>query len=381
VTGIALALVALLFAAVPAVLFGINLRLYRVPPAAGLRPQALSILIPARNEEGTIGAAIEAALASSRTDFEVLVLDDGSEDRTAAVVQAIAERDARVRLVKGAPLPAGWCGKQHACAALAREARHPLLAFIDADVRLRSGGLDRAAAFLAQARADLASGIPRQETGSLMERLVIPLMHFLLLGFLPVARMRAVRHRAYGAGCGQLFLARREAYEQAGGHGAIRASLHDGLTLPRAFRDAGLVTDLFDATEVATCRMFGGAAALWRGLARNAGEGLAAPAMIVPASAILLAGQVLPFLLLAAWPLVEPLAAGLAALAAALALYPRLAGRRRFHQPLSGALLHPLGIAVLVAIQWYAFLCSLSGRPSLWRGRVYPPAGGNRRSG
>lgn len=65
----------------------------------------------------------------------------------------------------------------------------------------------------------LSAASPQQETGSLLERLVIPLIHFILLGFLPLRRMRESRHPAYAAGCGQLFLTRRNAYERMGGHG------------------------------------------------------------------------------------------------------------------------------------------------------------------
>ena len=112
--------------------------------------------------------------------------------------------------------------------------------------------------------------------------------------------MRRSRHPAYAAGCGQLFLARRSAYEAAGGHAAIQASLHDGITLPRAFRAAGFRTDLCDLTEIATCRMYQTAGDVWRGLAKNATEGWHRPRMILPATAILLGGQVLPLVLLAA---------------------------------------------------------------------------------
>jgi hypothetical protein len=166
------------------------------------------------------------------------------------------------------------------------------LAFVDADVRLAPDALARLAAFLRSGGADLISGVPEQETGTFAERLVIPLIHFLLLGFLPLHRMRASRHPAYGSGCGQLFMARRDAYEKMGGHAAIRNSLHDGLTLPRAFRQAGLMTDICDVTRLASCRMYRGFAELWNGLAKNATEGLAAPATIVPATVPLLGGQV-----------------------------------------------------------------------------------------
>jgi cellulose synthase/poly-beta-1,6-N-acetylglucosamine synthase-like glycosyltransferase len=117
---IGLAGVACILALIPALLFHRNLRLYAEPPFpktenAGA-PPAVSVLIPARNEQAAIRAAVEHALASDHVRLEVVVLDDHSEDNTAAIVQGIAARDARVRLVPAPPLPAGWCGKQHACA-------------------------------------------------------------------------------------------------------------------------------------------------------------------------------------------------------------------------------------------------------------------------
>jgi hypothetical protein len=254
---------------------------------------------------------------------------------------------------------------------LLTQASQPLLVFIDADVRLAPQGLARMVAFLSSRGASLASGFPQQETGTLAERLVLPLMHFLLLGFLPMARMRKTRHPAFGAGCGQLFITSHEAYSKAGGHGAIRRSLHDGLTLPRAFRTAGLVTDLFDATPVAMCRMYRSARELWWSVTKNASEGLAAPATILPATAILLGGQVLPLALFAAVSLMNPLALGLAMLGTAASYYPRLIAVRRFRQPLIGAPLHPIGILALLAMQWYAFGHALLGRPATWKGRAY----------
>jgi hypothetical protein len=256
---------------------------------------------------------------------------------------------------------------------LAGLASHPILAFLDADVRLDLQGLSRAVAFLEESGADLVSGVPCQETGTLLEKLLIPLIHFILLGFLPLGRMRASRHPAYGAGCGQLFLARREAYDWAGGHAAIRETLHDGIRLPRAFRTAGLATDLFDATDVAACRMYRSARDVWSGLAKNAVEGLAAPRTIVPATVLLFGGQVMPLLLCVAGlaGLISPAALALAVLATAAAYGPRLAAVRRFRQSALGAILHPLGVTLFLVIQWYALLRWLIGKPATWKGRGY----------
>ncbi len=374
-----LIITSVLFAIVPAWLFRANLRDYAPPPRppSGQGFPPVSVLIPARNEETTIGDAVRAALQSQGIELEVVVLDDHSADRTAAIVKQLIATDERVRLVTTPELPAGWCGKQHACWVLAREARHPLLLFIDADVRLVLDALARMTAFVSASGADLASGIPHQETVSLLEKLVIPLVHFILLGFLPIRRMRRSRQPSFAAGCGQLFIARAKAYHRCGGHSVIRDTLHDGLKLPRAFRAAGLKTDLFDATDLATCRMYRTAGEVWSGLAKNAGEALAAPALIGPMTAVLLGGQVLPVILLllgfSSWP--EPWPkwqTALALVATIAAYYPRVAAASRYRQSLLGAILHPLGILILLAIQWFAFLCNALGRPATWKGRRYP---------
>jgi hypothetical protein len=370
-----LALTALVLAAIPCGLFLLNLLVYR--PIASRKStieNSVSILIPARNEERNIRTTLEAVLANRGCDFEVVVLDDHSTDRTAAIVNDLARRHERVRLESAPALPAGWCGKQHACFALAKQARYPLLVFIDADVRLATDALARMVVFMQRSGADLASGVPRQELGTFSDRLLLPLIHFILLGFLPMHAMRRTRLPAFAAGCGQLFIARRDAYKRCGGHAMLRDSLHDGIKLPRVFRRAGFRTDLFDATDIATCRMYPTNAETWRGLGKNATEGLAAPGTIVPMTALLLGGQVLPFVLLAFAPMLSTSGLMLAAFATAIACVPRLIAIRTFRQPLGAALLHPLGVLALLAIQWHALVRHLAGKPSVWKGRAYSPA-------
>lgn len=361
-------------AAIPALMFLNNLRHFRVaPPIPSGPPPRVSVLIPARNEERNIGPALNAVTASEHVVLEVIVLDDHSEDRTAEIVRNIGATDSRVRLETAPPLPDGWCGKQHACAVLSGIATQDILVFMDADVRLRPDALARTVAFLDESGAALVSGFPEGITITPAEKLVIPLLHFILLGFLPIGWMRRSVKPWYSAGCGQLFAARRTPYEEVGGHGAIRSSRHDGLTLPRVFRAAGYRTDIFDATDIASCRMYGSLVEVWEGLAKNATEGLGAPGRIVPFTFMLLGGQVLPAFILpvsllqgAAWPAVL-----LSALALAFAYVPALVAVSRFGRPLSGALLHPVGVALLVAVQWHALVRQLLHRPAAWKGRTY----------
>jgi glycosyltransferase involved in cell wall biosynthesis len=382
-----LAILCVAFAALPAGLFLANLRLFQPPPQRQPQPGEdadpratrpwISVLIPARNEEDGIAAAVESVLASQGVNLEVVVMDDQSEDRTAQVVRDIAQRDERVRLETAPALPAsGWCGKQHACHALSKSASHDLMVFLDADVRLSSDALERAIAFLRSSGAALVSGFPRQETGTLGEKLLIPLIHFVLLGFLPLQVMRTNKQVGLGAGCGQFILVDKAAYEAVGGHGHdwVRPSLHEGIKLPRAFRSADYHTDLFDATDLVSCRMYRGFAQTRRGLAKNATEGMGSPGQIGFWTLMLGLGQVapLPLLILAASLGVGPWTLGLLGLATILAYLPRLISVGRFRQPLIGAILHPLGVLLLLAIQWQALIRQKLGKPAAWRGRSYP---------
>ena len=362
-----------------------NLALYRTPPRLAppdARPGPVSVLIPARDEERGIGEALRAVLATRDVQIEVVVLDDDSRDATATIVADIAAEDARVRLVRGRALPAGWCGKQHACARLAALASHPVLLFVDADVRLAPEAVARAGAALERSGAALVSGFPRQLVGTPLERLLIPLMHFLLLAYLPIDAMRRTVMPGFGAGCGQFMMVRRDAYVRLGGHAVIRASLHDGLLLPRAFRAGGFSTELIDLTTLASCRMYHSAIEVWRGLRKNAVEGIAAPGVLGVMTTLLLVGQVLPFVLFslacALAPLgaltVEPALLARLLVACALVLGTRLALAARFRTPAASALAHPVGVLVLLAIQWQARLRSRAGVGDSWKGRAYRPA-------
>jgi len=363
----ALGYVLLALALLPAALATKNLADWR--GAAPHRPEGndlVSILIPARNEAGHIGAALDAALASEGVPFEILVMDDGSTDATGAIAGSYAERDPRVRLLAAPPLEDGWTGKVHACHHLARSAGGTHFLFVDADVRLQP----HAAAFLlghAQAsRAALVSAVPRQVMGTLGELLTVPTVNFLLLGYLPMGFMRRSLDPGLGAACGQLVLVERDAYVASGGHGAIRALLHDGLQLARLFRRNGFMTDLVPGNGLASCRMYGGLREAWAGFSKNAHEGMATRAGLPVWTALLLGGQVLPFALLAFHPSVPVV------LAAVLSLGTRAIVTAAVRENPLSIPLHPFTILVGLGIQWSALLRIGAGRRAGWKGRLYP---------
>ena len=186
-------------AVIPAALFLRNLSLYAPLPRRSADraragpcsfPRATKNAISARRSARFCGANTSISKSSCSTTARPIAPPRSSRE--------IAQSDPRVRLETAAPLPAGWCGKNFACHQLAQLARHPLLVFMDADVRIsRPDSLARLAEFIEQSGAALVSGVPREETRGLMEKLIIPLIHFVLLGFLPLRRMRSRNRPAF----------------------------------------------------------------------------------------------------------------------------------------------------------------------------------------
>ena len=132
------------------------------------------------------------------------MLDDDSSDATARDRRCVrGSRRSRATTPRRAAEPGAW-GKPIACARLAEAARGDELVFMDADVRLERGALRRLSAELERSGAALLSGVPRQITLDFGERLIVPLIHFVLLGFLPLLAMRTSVHPGFGVACGQL---------------------------------------------------------------------------------------------------------------------------------------------------------------------------------
>lgn len=333
----------------------------------------ISVLIPARNEAHRIAPLLDSVLASEGVDCDLCVLDDESQDDTAAIVQAYSERHANVRLIPGKPVPPGWSGKQFACYQLANEAVYDELVFLDSDVSLATDALCRAVTQRRRTNVDLLSGFPRQRVVTIGEQMLIPLIHVILLCFLPFGLMRWTRMVGAAAGCGQFFLTTKKAYKASGGHGSIRQSLHDGIMLPRAYRKSGLKTDLFDASDIAECRMYVSFEETWSGLLKNASEGFAKMPLLPVMTIIMLLAFVCPVLCAAAmaFGFLDRDSSVLVVTALVVSYLPRAVCCFKFDRAWLAFWLHPVSIVLFLIIQWTALIRKSRGQAVQWRQRHY----------
>lgn len=340
-------------------------------PAPARFPRA-SILVPARNEEDNIEGCVRSLLAQDYPDFEVLVLNDDSGDRTRSILAAL-DGEPRLRVLIGKPLPPDWLGKHWACHQLAQAAAGDLLLFTDADTRHHPQTLRDAVAALHVERADLLSALPRQIVGSWAERLIVPIIPWSLFALIPLALAHRLRRTSLVVAVGQYMLFRREAYDRSGGHAAVRQNAVDDIALARRIVSQGLRWRLVDGGGRIECRMYRNLGHVMEGLSKNlfAAFDYGWPQFLFVWTWMGLVFVIWPMLLgLGLLGVMLPgfsLEAAVVAAAGSIGLW--LIVTRRFSLPAYLALLYPISMALTVIIAFRSMVLTLTGRAT-WRGRT-----------
>ncbi|MEM1348808.1 MAG: glycosyltransferase family 2 protein [Myxococcota bacterium] len=335
--------------------------------------QKISILIPARNEEATIGQCVHAALASEHPLHEVLVFDDGSTDRTPEILAQLAARDDRLKVIQGHGLPDGWVGKPHACHNLAKHATGDVLFFVDADTFLDPSGVARVVGMMRDMRAQVVTAVPRQITRSWPERLILPLLHMTYTSWFPLVLTHLSEDPRFLAANGQILAIARAEYDRIGGFESVKRAVVDDMALCRRVKSTGSRVVFADGFHIASCRMYTSAREVWEGFSKNIYPGLgASPVALAVVLILYFTAFVLPYLM---WPLgllyaPQIVGAALAGIGVNLAL--RFVLALRFRQPPEGLLVHPAAVVGLLAIAVNSWRWHRAGQIK-WSGRVYAP--------
>jgi chlorobactene glucosyltransferase len=342
---------------------------------------ALSIVVPARNEERQIERCIRSLLAQRYADFEVILVDDRSEDRTRAIADGLAREDRRLTILAGEPLPEGWVGKSWALAQGARAARGAWLLFTDADTEHEPLAAGSAARCAIDRGYDVVSLLTDQETIGIAERVFLPTILFtILLGIGALDDVNDPRKPQVAIFNGQYILVSRLAYEAIGGHAAVRDEIAEDLELARRFkRDGRYRIFLAGAGGLVRTRMYRSFGEIWEGFVKNFALGARGSPARAAAGVTLLAcvSPLTPLMLLALLATRRWSGAGALALSTAtVSAIAELGLRRMRFRPGSGLAL-PVGLSVVFAIFATSAARMLSGRGVNWRGRRYD--GGFRR--
>ncbi len=303
----------------------------------------------------------------------MIVVDDRSHDDTAAIVARIAAEDSRVRLIDGAPLPAGWVGKPWALHQGAQHARGEWLLFTDADTIHEPNAATAAIVYARAHNIDALSVLTEQLMVTPAEWMLLPSILWTIafsIGSLDAINDPASESALFN---GQYILVLRRVYEAIGGHEAVRNEIAEDLELARLFkRDGRFRSALVGANGLVRVRMYRSLPEIWEGFVKNfwvgardqrtlSAIGIALLACISPLTPLAL----IVALALHAW--IAAVALGLAMCAAIAGAWP---GMYRLGLGVASSLYLPFGIAFVVAIFLTSVVRHARGGVT-WRGRRY----------
>lgn len=351
--------------------------------SSGVATRLVSVIVPARNEAANIETCLRSLTRSEGVDFEIIVVDDRSDDGTADLARSVPPGLARrVLVLAGADLPEDWLGKPWACAQGAAAAEGDLLLFTDADTRHGVQLLTRAVAGLEQDGADLLTVMGHQLLETFWERLVQPQIFLMMLLRYPrLEQMAKDAHWRHGIANGQYMLFRRAAYDALGGHESVRDEVAEDLALAQRVKRSGRQLRIRRADSDLATRMYRSLPHMVEGWSKNLVMGglqsvppalrpLAIPASLAMGVCLWIAPPVA--LLAALAGAGGDLLLTWSATATAVGVLVWTAFSLLMGVSPAYGLLHPLGACVASAILLRSWL---RGRNVEWKGRRYrlPP--------
>lgn len=319
----------------------------------------VSVLIPARNEEGNIGRLLGSLVKNFRVR-EIVVLDDNSEDRTEKIVLEYCHIHQHVKLVKGSLLPVGWLGKNYACHQLARHAQGKYWLFIDADVELVPGAVEAAVGRMKKEKLSLLSIFPDQEMSTTGEKLVVPFMHYLLLSLLPLRLVARSQRPSLAAANGQFMMFDADSYDRNHWHEQVKDKVVEDVEIMREVKRRGLKGEVLLGNGLVKCRMYGSGAEAVKGFSKNLLPGLGnIPALVAYFLLICWLWPIVVFIDQRVWliPLI------IAALA--IRIFISMLGNQSV---LLNVILHPLQLVAFSCVAVNSVYLHLSGNVT-WKGR------------
>lgn len=329
------------------------------------KQQIVSVLIPARNEEKNIKKCLTGLLHQDFPNYEIIVLDDESNDNTFATVQEIQKDNPKIRLIQGGTLPAGWIGKNWACHQLSQIAQGNILIFTDADNFHATHAIKNTVGWMEHLGIGMFSAFPQQITKTFSEKLIVPIIDLLLYTSLVLWLTYHSKFSSLAAANGQWLAFTREAYKKIGGHQAVCKQIVEDVELSRLAKKQGIKILTTAGTDVVFARMYTSFREVWEGFSKNL-FGLVSNKTVH--FLVILLGlyfvYVLPFLLVyvSKFQIIS-------IMAIILILILRLILSLRFKHPLLYSLLfHPISIFLTILIGLNSFLKINFGK-IVWKDR------------
>jgi len=241
-------------------------------PPAGNYPK-VSILIAARNEEKNLAAALQSVLQQDYDDFEILVVNDRSTDRTGEILDRIARENSSVHPIRMTALPKGWLGKNHALFRAAQESSGELLLFTDADVVMHPATLRKAVHYLLSRQLDHVTISPAVKMPGALLNLFAGFFNMAFFMYTQPWKVRDPRSDKF-IGIGAFNLIRTATYRAIGTHQAIAMRPDDDMKLGKLVKKRGFKSEFLHGTRMIHVEWYDSLGAVIKGLEKNIFAGL-----------------------------------------------------------------------------------------------------------
>lgn len=347
---------------------------YKLPESFLKERPLISILIPARNEEDNIKRCINSLLKQDYDNLEILVLDDGSIDRTAEIVSELTKKDARIRLYYGKPLARGWLGKSYACQQLAGRAEGQYLLFVDADTLHFPTSVSSAIACLLKYKVDALSVFAKQIMVTLPERMVIPFGNFMIMGFMPLALIRRSRRALFCTAIGQFMLFKKDIYKAIGGHESVKGKILEDVIISKQVKRCGYKFMIFDGRSNLYCRMYHNFSEVVSGYSKVLFSAfdysimMMSTALVVITAIYLMPFVMLPLSVIFDW---QQIYVNILVLQIIFILITRIMLSIRYRMKAIDILLYPLSVIYLLSMAINSVLQYRFNIGVCWKGRTY----------
>ena len=198
----------------------------------------VSIILPARNEEEFIGKCLDSLIAQDYTNYEIIVIDDSSDDATGKIISEYAKKNSKIIPVSAQIKPDGWMGKNWACMEGYKKATGDLLLFTDADTKHSQNVISLAVSHLLSFNLDALSAIPKMKTMDFWTRITLPMIStFLHTRFSAIRVNDTSKKTAYFFG--SFFIIKQKTYESVGTHEGVKHEIIEDGALGRKVKESG----------------------------------------------------------------------------------------------------------------------------------------------
>lgn len=208
------------------------------PPLGDDACPRVSILFGARDEAEKLPSALGTMLSLDYPRYEVIAVDDRSQDATGEILADAAQKDRRLKQVRVDALPPGWLGKPHALQQAYKSSDGEWLVFTDADVHFAPDVLRRAVSLVEKTKWDHMALLGRVEMSTLSEKIALTFFGFAFLAGTRPWTASNPQSAGY-TGVGAFQMTRRSAYEAMGTHQRLAMEVVDDMKLGKLMKEAG----------------------------------------------------------------------------------------------------------------------------------------------